>query len=68
VFILDGGLGIIKVSLLRFLKISIMKNIRTPLHDHFRQNKDWSDTQTVFRFTVVQAFLILILIAVLTMA
>ncbi len=68
VFILDGGLGIIKVSLLRFLKISIMKNIRTPLHDHFRKNKGWSDTQTVFRFIVVQAFLILILIAVLTMA
>ncbi|MBP5183751.1 MAG: phospho-N-acetylmuramoyl-pentapeptide-transferase [Lachnospiraceae bacterium] len=63
VFILDGGLGLIKVSLLRFLKISIMKNIRTPLHDHFRKVKDWSDTQTVFRFAVVQAFVIILIIA-----
>ena len=54
VLILDGGLGLIKVSLLRFLKIRIMKNIRTPLHDHVRKNKGWSDTQTVMRFTILQ--------------
>jgi phospho-N-acetylmuramoyl-pentapeptide-transferase len=65
VFILDGGLGLIKVSLLRFLKISIMKNIRTPLHDHFRKNKGWSDTQTVFRFTVVQAALIIVVLSLI---
>lgn len=54
VLILDGGLGLIKVSLLRFLKIKILKNTRTPLHDHVRKNKGWSDTQTVLRFTVLQ--------------
>lgn len=54
VLILDGGLGLVKVSLLRFLKISILKNIRTPLHDHFRKNKGWSDTQVVIRFTIIQ--------------
>ncbi len=54
VFILDGGLGLIKVSLLRFLKIKIMTGIRTPLHDHVRKNKGWSDTQTVFRFMILQ--------------
>lgn len=54
VLILDGGLGLIKVSLLRFLKIRIMKNIRTPLHDHARKNKGWSNTQTVFRFAIIQ--------------
>ncbi|HBA98164.1 MAG TPA: phospho-N-acetylmuramoyl-pentapeptide-transferase, partial [Lachnospiraceae bacterium] len=42
IFILDGGLGLVKVSLKRFLKISIMTNIRTPLHDHARKNKGWS--------------------------
>lgn len=52
--LLDGLLGIAKVSLKRFLKISIMKNIRTPLHDHFRKNKGWSNTQTIFRFQIVQ--------------
>lgn len=55
--ILDGGLGLIKVSLLRFLKIKIMKNIRTPIHDHVRKNKDWSDAQVVFRFSIIQAML-----------
>lgn len=64
VFILDGGLGLIKVSLLRFLKISIMKNIRTPLHDHFRKNKKWSDTQTVFRFIILQAVIMIIVVLI----
>lgn len=54
VIILDGGLGLIKVSLLRFLKIKILKNIRTPLHDHVRKNRGWSDAQTVFRFSIIQ--------------
>ena len=54
VLILDGGLSIAKISLKRFLKITILKNVRTPLHDHFRKNKGWSDTQTVYRFVIVQ--------------
>ncbi len=54
VFILDGGLGLLKVALLRFLKIKILKNTRTPLHDHARKNSGWSDTQTVFRFLIIQ--------------
>lgn len=55
VFIVDGGIGLIKVSLLKFLKIRILKNTRTPLHDHARKNKGWSDTQTVIRFAILQA-------------
>lgn len=54
VFIVDGGIGLIKVALLRFLKIRILKNTRTPLHDHARKNAGWSDTQTVFRFLIIQ--------------
>lgn len=54
VLILDGGLGLAKISLKRFLKISILKNVRTPLHDHARKNKGWSDTQVVFRFAIIQ--------------
>ena len=54
VIILDGGLGLIKVFLLRFLKIKILANTRTPIHDHMRKNKGWSDTQVVFRFSIVQ--------------
>lgn len=58
IFIIDGGLGLLKLTVLRVLKTkNFMKNIRTPLHDHFRKNKGWSDTQTVARFAIVQALL-----------
>ncbi len=54
VLIMDGGLGLLKVFLLRFLKIRILKNIRTPLHDQARKVSGWSNTQTVFRFAIIQ--------------
>lgn len=54
VFIVDGGAGLVKVALKRFLKISILTNIRTPLHDHARKNKGWSDTQVVARYIIMQ--------------
>lgn len=54
VFIVDGGAGLVKVALKRFLKISILTNIRTPLHDHARKNKSWSDTQVVTRYIIMQ--------------
>lgn len=54
VLIMDGGLGLLKVFLLRFLKIHIFKNTRMPLHDHVRKVKGWSNTQTVFRFMIIQ--------------
>ena len=57
VIILDGGLGLIKVALLRFLKIHILKNTRTPLHDQVRKVNGWSNTQTVFRFAIIQIFI-----------
>ena len=54
--IIDGGMGLIKVSFIRFLKLKgFMKNIRTPIHDHVRKNKGWSDTQVVIRFVIIQA-------------
>lgn len=54
VLIMDGGLGLLKVFLLRFLKIRILKNVRTPLHDQARKVSGWSNTQTVFRFGIIQ--------------
>ena len=52
--IVDGGLGLIKVSLLRFLHIHILKNVRTPIHDYARKTLKWSDSQVVFKFTMIQ--------------
>lgn len=57
VFILDGGLGILKISLKRFLHIPILKKTLTPLHDHARKRMGWSDTQVVFRFVTIQLLL-----------
>jgi phospho-N-acetylmuramoyl-pentapeptide-transferase len=55
VIILDGGLGLLKLSFRRFLKMkNFMEGIRTPLHDHARKNKGWSDTQVVIRFVIIQ--------------
>lgn len=56
VLILDGGLGLVKLTVRRVLKNkTFMENIRTPLHDHARKNKNWSDTQVVIRFVILQA-------------
>ena len=52
ILIVDGGLGLIKVSFIRFLHINLMQNIR--IHDHMRKNKGWSDAQVVFRFAIIQ--------------
>ena len=57
VLILDGGLGLIKVSLIRFCKIHILNHVRTPLHDHVRKVWGWSNTQTVYRFAIIQIIL-----------
>ena len=54
ILILDGGLGLLKVALLRFLKIHIFENTTMPLHDHVRKKIGWSNTQTVFRFAIIQ--------------
>lgn len=59
---INGGLGLLKVALKRFLHISILTNIRFPLHDHMRKNHGWSPTQVLIKFMLIQ---IMISIAVL---
>lgn len=65
VLIIDGGLGLIKLTIMRVLKIQFMKNIRTPIHDHMRKNKEWSDAQVVFRFAIIQIIIALAVICAL---
>ncbi len=65
--IIDGGLGLVKLTVLRVTKSkTFMKNIRTPIHDHARKNKGWSDTQVVIRFTLIQILIsaVVVLLAV----
>lgn len=63
--IVDGGLGLLKVFLLRLFKIHIFKNTRMPLHDHVRKVKGWSNTQTVFRFMIIQVVIAVAMIYML---
>lgn len=54
IILVNGGMGLIKVALLRFFKISIFKNVRFPLHDHMRKKRGWSATQVVIKFVIMQ--------------
>ncbi|WP_027437931.1 phospho-N-acetylmuramoyl-pentapeptide-transferase [Lachnospira multipara] len=61
--ILDGGLGLVKLTIMRVFKTkNFMKNLRTPIHDHMRKNKTWSDTQVVTRFAIIQLIIALAVI------
>lgn len=62
IIFVNGGMGLLKVFLLRFFKIKIFEKIRFPLHDHMRKNHDWSPTQVLLKFMIMQ---LLITIAVL---
>ena len=55
VILLDGGLGLLKLAIMRtFRSKTFMMWLLTPLHDEARKKRHWSDTQTVFRFAIVQ--------------
>ena len=64
ILIIDGGLGLIKIVAIRYFKLNgFMKNIRTPIHDQMRKVKGWSDTQVVFRFSILQLVISLVVAA-----
>ena len=64
VILINGGTGLVKVGLLRFFKIRIFHTIRFPLHDHFRKDMNWSDTQVLIRFALVQVLVTIALIGI----
>lgn len=65
VLLVNGGTGLVKVALLRFLKFSLFKTIRFPLHDHVRHNKGWSNTQVLVRFSLIQVMILIVLLVIL---
>lgn len=66
VILLDGGLGLLKLSVMRLTHSkTFMMWLLTPLHDEARKKHGWSDTQTVFRFALIQ--LIFCLIGILSL-
>jgi phospho-N-acetylmuramoyl-pentapeptide-transferase len=64
VIIINGGTGLVKVGLLRFFKIRIFHTIRFPLHDHFRKDLNWSNTQVLIRFALIQVLVTIALIGI----
>lgn len=65
VIFINGGLGLLKVFLKRFLHISIFTNIRFPLHDHMRKNHDWSPTQVLIKFMMLQILVTLAILGII---
>ena len=45
--------------------LRLLHSIRFPLHDHVRHRREWSNTQVLVRFALVQAFLIPFLLLLL---
>ena len=64
VILINGGTGLVKVGLLRFFNIRIFHTIRFPLHDHFRKDMHWSNTQVLIRFALVQVLVTVALIGI----
>lgn len=54
IIFVNGGMGLLKVFLIRFFKLHVFENIRFPLHDHMRKNKGWSPTQVLLKFMIIQ--------------
>ncbi|MBE6351021.1 MAG: phospho-N-acetylmuramoyl-pentapeptide-transferase [Spirochaetaceae bacterium] len=65
IIFVNGGMGLLKVALLRFFKIKIFSSIRFPLHDHMRKNKDWSPTQVLIKFLIMQVLITIALLGIL---
>jgi phospho-N-acetylmuramoyl-pentapeptide-transferase len=61
VILVNGGTGLLKVALLRFAKVRILHSIRFPLHDHFRHTRNWSNSQVLIRFALIQILIIIVL-------
>ncbi len=65
IIFVNGGMGLIKVFLKRFFKISIFTTIRFPLHDHMRQNHGWSPTQVLIKFMMLQLLITVALVGII---
>ena len=66
ILLLDGLLGLFKLTVLRVTKKKgFMANLRTPLHDHLRKNLGASNQQVRFRFNLAQIIVSAVFICIL---
>ena len=62
IIFVNGGMGIVKVALIRFFHIHLFDKIRFPLHDHMRKNRGWSPTQVLIKFMIIQLLITVALV------
>ncbi len=60
VFIFDGGVGLLKLAIMRVTKKSFLKNIRFPFHDHLRKNKGWKIPKIVIMFVIIEIVMVIV--------
>ena len=65
IILVNGGMGLLKVALLRFFKIKIFSTIRFPLHDHMRQKRNWSATQVLVKFMILQLLITMAILGII---
>lgn len=65
IIFVDGGMGLLKVALKRFLKINFFPNVRFPLHDHVRVNRNWSATQVLLKFLILQLLITVTILGII---
>jgi phospho-N-acetylmuramoyl-pentapeptide-transferase len=64
IILVNGGMGLLKVALLRFFRIKIFSTIRFPLHDHMRQKRNWSATQVLVKFMILQLLITMAILGI----
>jgi phospho-N-acetylmuramoyl-pentapeptide-transferase len=64
VVLVNGGTGLVKVAVMRFFRLPLLKSIRFPLHDHFRKLNNWSNTQVLVRFSLLQMLITIVLLGI----
>ncbi len=65
VIFLNGGMGLLKLALLRAFKIHIFKNVRFPLHDHMKKTRGWSPTQVLVKFVIIQSLVTIAIVGII---
>ena len=65
IIFVNGGMGLLKIILLRFFKIRAFTSVRFPLHDHMRHNHGWSPTQVLIKFMIMQVLITMALLGIM---
>lgn len=62
IMLVNGGMGLLKVALLRFFGVKILASVIFPLHDHVRKIYKWSATQVLLKFLIMQLLITIVVI------